>query len=648
MLPALPFRLLLGFIASLMGLLPAPASAAPVTMSGTSAQTLGPGQAGAVAVRASLTVAGATPAVTLAGDGVTLSNFGSIVQTGAGNAVLAENGSGLVIDNGSRTNAAARIEVADNAAIQARKAAANVTVNNYGKLLARKVTSDGGHVVDFGKIGGAHTIHNHAGGEMRATDADALRPGENGVILNAGRIVSVKASSEKSIAAIDAKEHSGIRVTNASTGVIEGARHAITGGRKTDPKAFVFNILNEKGATIQGNNGAGLNFDGVGAGQVITVDNRGVIIGRGVTADGDGIDVDGLVHITNTGTIRSDNAFSKAGEGIAFSEAISAGGGTIINGGVIEGRVAAGNGNAVARAIALVGNDIKDKPGQREGIYADTRVVNQAGGLISGANESAIMAAGAPNDFTMTIENAAGATIRGGRGGGATDQAAVRSVSNRTTIINAGLIDGAATGKSIELGHANNTLIVKGGSAVIRGAIDGGPGGGNTMVVDAGAGKQFVYDGTIARFDTLDVRSGNAKLSGQLSFTSKTVVSGGSLTLVGPQSVAPGSALVLAGGVLHVEAAGAAGHGFASLSLENDAALDTGQATLSFERIGQVAPGKMLTLVGVIRIAGDLRADGAFQALLQATRIGQAGATASVDGGYTQILPAQGRLARTD
>ena len=67
--------------------------------------------------------------------------------------------------------------------------------------------------------------------------------------------------------------------------------------------------------------------------------------------------MDGLVHLTNTGTIRSLNAFSQPADGLAFSEGITVGGGTIVNSGTIEGSVAAGNTNAVGRGITLSGND---------------------------------------------------------------------------------------------------------------------------------------------------------------------------------------------------------------------------------------------------------------------------------------------------
>ncbi|WP_332879592.1 PEP-CTERM sorting domain-containing protein [Massilia sp. S19_KUP03_FR1] len=638
-MPLSPYCLLL------LAALSASVSAAPfsITTNSSTAQEAG---AGAVAAGASLTVAGPTAAVTMSGRRATFSNFGSVAQTGTGHAILARSGAGLVITNGSRSNATALIEATDSEAIQAKPDVSGIAIHNFGTVVSHNVSGKGSQALDLSDVAGTNTVNNHERGELRATDADAVRPGKQGIVVNAGKIVSLVKSSAKNIAAIDAQSHTGIRVTNASGGLIDGARHAITGGRKDD-QPFTMTVNNEAGAIIRGKDGAGLNFDGIGAGQVITVRNHGSILGTGLTGDGDGVDVDGLVDITNTGVIRSVNAFSKNEDGPAFSEGISAGGGTIVNAGTIEGLVAAGNTNAVGRAISLVGNNLKrGKPGEREGIYANTRVVNQRRGMIRSASESAIVAAGNPNAFTITIDNQAGATIEGG----GTSEAALRSTSNRTSITNAGTIDGAASNKAIQFGQANNTLIVQGGSAVIKGAIDGGPGGGNTMVVDAGAGRQFAYAGTIARFDTLDVKTGNARLSGQLSFKNKTVVSGGTLTLVGAQPIAPGSALVLAGGILNVAGTGPAGQAFASLSLEGDAVIESGRAALSFARVGNIEPGKTLKLSGPLQFIGDQGRDANFQALLRVTRIGDGAVTASFDGRYTNVTPAStpGRLARAE
>ena len=154
-----------------------------------------------------------------------------------------------------------------------------------------------------------------------------------------------------------------MQITNKAGGLIEGGRHGITGGPADATLNFTMSVTNNLGATIKGDNGSGINIDGFNANEVVTVVNHGVItgaghdIGDGADRDGDGVDVDGLVNLTNTGAIHSLNAFSQPADGLAFSEGLTVGGGTIINSGTIEGSVAAGNTNAVGRGITLTGND---------------------------------------------------------------------------------------------------------------------------------------------------------------------------------------------------------------------------------------------------------------------------------------------------
>ena len=226
---------------------------------------------------------------------------------------------------------------------------------------------------------------------------------------------------------------------------------------------------------------------------MVTVVNHGTItgnghdIGDGADHDGDGVDVDGLVHLTNTGTIRSLNAFSQPADGPAFSEGVTVGGGTIVNSGTIEGSVAAGNTNAVGRGITLSGNDRAG--GGRDPIYGDATVTNQAGGLIQGDSDSGIAVVGAnASGHKVTIDNQAGATIKGG---GTTAAAIDASNSfDDVTITNAGKIDGSSSGKALVLSqNSNNTVTISGGAASVLGDMDGGAGGVNKLNFDIGAGE---------------------------------------------------------------------------------------------------------------------------------------------------------------
>ena len=458
------------------------------TTAQTTAQTLGAGQTGTVTATGSLTVSGSTVAVTVNGSNATLSNLGTIKQTGTGRVVRDNTGvSGLTITNGSLTNSTALMQSADADVIQMNVSNGSVLLNNYGTLRSLNASGGGSQAVDFTAITtGTNVVNNYATGVIQATEADAVRPGVNGVVYNAGLIKSMTTTGSSSDG-VDAQNDTGVQITNDSTGVIDGARHGITGGQVNAATAYTTTVTNNAGGVIKGENGSGINLDGFNALQTATIVNHGLIVGNGVTGDGDGIDSDGLVTLTNTGTIRSMNAFSAVVGAPAQSEGISAGGGTIVNSGTIEGLVAAGNTNAVGRGISLLGNDAAN--GTREAIYGDATVTNLAGGLIRGQSDSGIVVEGPASGFTVVINNNAGALILGG----GTMNAAVKTASDNDTVNNAGVIDGSSSGMAISMGAGDNTLNITGGAAAVLGSIDGGIGGTNVMTVDPGLANIFLY-----------------------------------------------------------------------------------------------------------------------------------------------------------
>lgn len=478
----------------------------------TVAQTLGNAgsETGTVNATGTLSVSGSTVAITISGINATLNNYGTILQTGTGRLIRDNTGvSGLLINNGSLTNSTALMQSADADVIQMNKPVATVTLNNYGTMTSLNASAAGSQVVDFNAITtGANTVNNFATGIIQASQADAVRPGVNGLVNNSGTIISTSTNGSSSDG-VDVQSNTGVNVVNANnwnsanpstpgSGLIEGARHGITGGLQTSIKnpgdietndiAFTTTVTNNLGGTIQGDNGSGINLDGLSALQTATVINNGTITGNGhdfsgnlLSRDGDGIDVDGLAYITNTGIIRSINAFSIPSAGVAYSEGITIGGGTITNSGTIEGLVAAGNTNAVGRGITLTGNDIIFGPllGTREAIYGNAVVTNNAGGLIRGDSDSAIAVEGPASlsGFTVQINNNSGATIRGG---GVTNAAIwVRSdnvpANPNITVNNYGSIDGSSSEKAIELGKGDDTVTLFSGSTV-NGSMNGGDG----------------------------------------------------------------------------------------------------------------------------------------------------------------------------
>ena len=647
----LPFTMvpLVAALALSFGAAPASArSSFTIAGASTTAQTLGTaaGQTGSIGAGASLTLSDSSVAVTVSGNNARLTNLGSILQTGTGRAVRDNTGvTGLTINNGALGNSTALMQTADADVIQMNKSPASVTLNNYGQLISLNASAGGSQAVDFSAIAsGANVINNFAGGLMKAYEADAVRPGVNGVVYNAGTILSITTTGSSSDG-IDLQNNSGALITNDSTGLVEGARHGITGGAIDNAVTFAAGITNNLGGTIRGNNGSGINLDGFNARQLVTIMNAGSIIGNGVTGDGDGVDVDGLVTLTNTGTIRSVNAFSTLANGLAYSEGITVGGGTITNSGTIEGLVSAGNTNAVGRGITLAGNDITSGPliGTREPAYGNTLIVNNAGGMIRGQSDSAIVVGGPASGFTVTITNNAGASMVGGGG----SSAAIQTGFDNDTVTNGGTVDGSSSGKAIDLGAGNNVLHIVGGSAVVRGDISGGVGGSNIVTIAPGAANVFAYAGAISNFDRVEVQSGTVNFSGVSSYTGTTLLSGGTLVLDGADRLAAAGSLNLAGGTLSLmNASGINGQTFASLSLSGASTLLLNGSALTFGSLGSIVSGATLTIDGsnpstntdyAFRLLGDISSDADFGALLAATTIDGQSAVYSFDGVYTDV-----------
>ncbi len=615
----------------------------------TTGQTLGPaaGELGSIANGGTLSLGGGTTAVTISGNNATLNNFGSVLQTGTGRAVRDNTGvTGLVVNNGSATFTSALMRTSNADVLQMNQAVGGVTLTNFGQIISLNTSAGGNQAIDFNAVSSsANLINNEASGVIRATEADAVRPGVNGQVNNRGLIESITPTASGSDA-IDGQNNNGIEIVNFSGGQINGGRNGITGGQASAATSHNARIQNNAGATISGLNGAGLNFDGFNNLQLVTVVNAGLIVGTGITADGDGVDIDGPVHLTNTGTIRSSNAFSAVAAGLAFSEALSVGGGTITNSGLIEGLVALGNTNAVGRGISLVGNDITAGPntGQREAIYSNALVVNQSGGVIRGDSDSALFAGGlSGSGRTVEIRNEAGAQLRGG---GTTSAAVVVASDYGVTIFNAGLIDGSSSGKALALGSGLNTVTIQGGAASVLGSMDGGSGGNNTLRLTPGAGQSFNYGGAVLNFATVSVESGTVRFTGASSYTGTTrIAAGATLVLDGLNRLAAASSLQLQGGRLALlNAAGQSANSFAALSVQGASAIDLGGATLSFATLAGWSPGASLALTGytgangyALRFNGNVLGDAGLQQLVAGTTVNSQQALATFDGQFTNI-----------
>ncbi len=518
----------------------------PINGPVSAAQTLSSGT-GTVAATGSLTVSGSNNSVTLsggtAGSPVTLNNSGTISQTGTGRAIRSTvAGSNLIIQN----FAGATISAAGNDTIAIGSGSVNsisVALTNAGTITG----NNGNQAVNFGNLtSGTNSLTNS--GRITASLADAVRPGTNGTITNTGTIMSTAANGSGSDG-IDAQTNTGVQITNSSAGastdsMIEGGRHGITGGNTSaavNNGAFTMSITNYARGTIQGDNGAGINLDGINGNEVVTIVNHGTITGNGSSVasgsaaqDGDGVDVDGGVNLTNTGTIRSLNAIGDTSEGVTV------GGGTINNSGTIQGSVANGNtSGAVGRGITIAGVD-KDANGNAipvQAPYAATTIINS--GTIKGDSDSAIAFTSAlTSGFSHTITNGAGGVIEGG---GAT-AAAIQLGPDNDTINNAGTIKADSSNIAIDMGGGNNTLNITGGSASIIGNVSGGVGGTNALSITPGSGNTFSYAGSFSNFAAVQINAGTTVLSADSVYTGTTTVANGGVLVAHNNAAGGGSA----------------------------------------------------------------------------------------------------------
>lgn len=570
-----------------------------ISSDSTTSQTLSANGSVTVDSNVTLNVSDGSNAIGVKGTG-TITNNGTIEETGsgsdAGRAIRDKSDPlTLTVDNYGL------IEAKDDDAIQMQYSDNSVKLSNYGQIISDNISAGGAQAIDFNAITtGINSVYNAPGALIEAYEADAVRPGVNGTIDNAGRIYSYNAAATigDSSDGIDAQSNTGIAITNESTGIVEGARHGITGGN-TDTGtsgAFTLSVINAAGGTIQGDDGSGMNIDGFNANEIVTVVNNGTIQGNGLTGDGDGVDVDGIVNLTNTGTIVSLHANNDTSEGVTV------GGGTIVNSGTIAGENSATNSidnsanTGTGRGITLAGID-KDPTTKAsiptEGIYADTSVDNS--GLIVGQTAGAIAVTGAANAFTVSITNEADGTLEGGG-----SDAVVFTGGNDATVINYGTIKADGSGKAIDLGSGDSAVQILGGAASVTGDMDGGTGQ-STLTMTPGTGNAFTYGGAISDFASVKVGAGTVMLNGVNTYTGATTIdAGGTLALKGTGSIAASSG-VTANGALDISGT-TSGTSIASLS--GSGTVNLGGNTLTLTNASGTFSGSISGTGGLTIVSG--------------------------------------------
>jgi len=407
-------------------------SVTPATLSVATKDTATFSAAGGIvsAANPTVTVSGTTTAADalapfVAGvfQGAVIDNAGTIASTGTGARAVRITGTDTGNRNVAIFNRAGGLITSQNDAVQVQPAitGGSLIVDNAGTIASTGTGANNGQAVDFGNIvgtGATITVINRAGGLMSAADADGIRPGRNATVDNAGTIIGRNGSAGATgNDGVDFQDYGGTLINRAG-GQVTGPRHGVSG------KAPV-TVTND--GTITGLLGAGINLDTIG--NTTTVTNAGTITGTAAgTTDGDGIDIDALVAITNSGSILALGTWSGG-----LSEAITVGGGTIANqaGGVIR---------SSQRAITVDDSNLGNA-------FAATVIVNA--GLIDGQNGEAI-------DITDTFAD---------------------------TITNTGTING-----SIATSGGDDVFNLYAGSA-INGTVDAGTGTDTVNLLGSGAGS---------------------------------------------------------------------------------------------------------------------------------------------------------------
>ncbi len=467
------------------------------------------------------TITTTVAAQTLSANTGTINIGGAIIITSGSTVPLAMTGTSILINNGTiQTLGSGR-------AIDSNSGTANLTITNSG--LISSVSGDafrvntagtsvslsnsgtiqvtaGGQAIDWAAITtGSNSLTNQATGSITTVGEDAVRPGTNGIVINAGTISATPTGTTAPTGSdgIDLRTFTGIQVTN--TGTISGRHGIATDGANVGPSTLT--VTNNAG-TILAINGSGINVDGPNATVTANVTNafgatiKGGVLATATAGDGDGIDVDGVLTLNNSGNIFGYGAKGSGSDGGQNNaEAVSIGGGSITNtatGQIIGSTLLADAANGDS---SRAGNGIRVDNSSGGNAVAATTVTNS--GLIQGKTGNAIKMVGT---FANTATNNAGGTIRGAGTG-----AAIQTGDGGDTITNKGAIIGD-NGSAIAMEAGNDILNIQGGAASITGSIDGGTGT-NTMNITLGAGNTFNYGGAITNFNT-SVQSGTFNYTG--------------------------------------------------------------------------------------------------------------------------------------
>ena len=117
-----------------------------------------------------------------------------INQTGTGRGIRDNTGAlTLAVTNNGL------LQAADADPIQMNKSNSNISFDNHGRVISLNVSAGGSQAIDWNAITtGSNTLHNYAAGLLEAFEADAVRPGVNGSVINEGTIKAITSTASSS------------------------------------------------------------------------------------------------------------------------------------------------------------------------------------------------------------------------------------------------------------------------------------------------------------------------------------------------------------------------------------------------------------------------------------------------------------------
>lgn len=376
--------------------------------------------------------------------GVTITNNGTIENIDSGErAIRFTNAIGATL-NATINNTNGTIKSDDDAMqIQGSAVVAGQIEITNGTL----IQSGTGQAIDFAGAGGTFVTKISNSGTISSAFNDAIRPGGIVDITNFGVINGgTNAANTASVDGIqfdDSSDNGTVTNYNDAGGLISGDRHGINAAENTT--ISVYNGSDStNGGTITGRNGSGVGSDGNA-----TITNYGTITG-GFTA---GVDTNTAGQVTGQNgnpDPNPDGISDGDGDGVDVDYQL-----TLNNYGIVSGTGAGGHGS-------------DGKANTSEGVAAGGGTINNyAGAEIKGVGLGILIDdSTTQNAFFVTNINNAG-TISGEASYG------IRIISNfADTIINSGSIKGGA-GTAILFGEGTNTLDIRDGST-ITGVSDGG------------------------------------------------------------------------------------------------------------------------------------------------------------------------------